>query len=163
MDMPDTDKNRDAPRSDNRNAADNRADNRNENRADGDGGSERNQGQGVIGGTMEMARNVGEQAWSAATNPVATAQDLARRAAEQTTAATGRAGDYVTRNVNEYPFAALLVAGAVGYGLAYLIHSSWPQGGWGDWSNWSNWTGDRDRDRNDRSERNNGRDDRRNR
>jgi hypothetical protein len=33
-----------------------------------------------------------------------------------------RAGQYVTRNVHEYPATALLIAAAVGYGLAYLLH-----------------------------------------
>ena len=33
-----------------------------------------------------------------------------------------RAGEYVTRNVHQYPATALLIAAAVGYGVAYLIH-----------------------------------------
>jgi hypothetical protein len=33
-----------------------------------------------------------------------------------------RAGEYLTRNVNEYPLAAVLIAGAIGYGIGYLIH-----------------------------------------
>ena len=80
----------------------------------------------------EMARNAGEQARAMA----AGAQDMARRAADQASAAGEvlydqgtRAGEYLTRNVNEYPIAALLIAGAVGYGLGYLIHSSWPADG----------------------------------
>ena len=90
-------------------------------------------------GTMEqantMARNVGEQARSMASNAGATAQDLARRAREQTDSLYeqgARAGEYLTRNVNEYPLTALLIAGAVGYGLGYLIHSSWSTGNWSD-------------------------------
>ena len=54
---------------------------------------------------------------------------LAKRAGEQTSAATDvmydqgrRAGEYLTRNVNEYPLAAVLVAAAIGYGIGYLIH-----------------------------------------
>ena len=89
------------------------------------------------GGMMDMARNVGEQAWAAASNPVATAQDLARRAGEQTYEQSQRAGEYLTRNVNEYPLAALMVAGAIGYGVAYLVHSNWQNQGW----NW-NWSSD---------------------
>lgn len=91
---------------------------------------------GQTGGTIEqartMARNVGEQAWSAATNAGSAAQDLARRAREQTSGVIdplyqqgARAGEYVTRNINDYPLATLLIAGAVGYGLAYLIHGQW--------------------------------------
>lgn len=110
------------------------------------------------GGMMEMARNVGEQAWSAASSPVATAQDLARRAREQTYEQGARAGEYLTRNVNEYPLTALLVAGAIGYGMGYLFHSSWQTQGW----SW-NWSEDRRQDRHDRrhdrdSHRNNRRD-----
>ena len=88
-------------------------------------------------GMMDRARNVGEQAWAAASNPVATAQDLARRAGEQTYEQSQRAGEYLTRNVNEYPLAALMVAGAIGYGVAYLVHSNWQNQGW----NW-NWSSD---------------------
>jgi hypothetical protein len=85
---------------------------------------------GNQGGMMDMARNVGEQAWAAASNPVATAQDLARRAGEHTVEQSQRAGEYLTRNVNEYPLAALMVAGAIGYGIAYLVHSNWQSQGW---------------------------------
>lgn len=79
-----------------------------------------------------MARNIGEQARSAVGDPGATAQELARRAREQAGAAGDvlyrqgqRAGEYLTENVNEYPLTALLIAGMVGYGLAYLIHTQW--------------------------------------
>jgi len=79
-----------------------------------------------------MARNIGDQALAAVADPGATAQDLARRAREQATVAGDvlyrqgqRAGEYLTQNVNEYPLTALLIAGMVGYGLAYLIHSQW--------------------------------------
>jgi ElaB/YqjD/DUF883 family membrane-anchored ribosome-binding protein len=79
-----------------------------------------------------MARNVGDQARSMAAAAGSTAQDLARRAGEQVSMAGdtlyqqgARAGEYLARNVNEYPLTALLIAGAVGYGLAYLVHSSW--------------------------------------
>jgi hypothetical protein len=82
---------------------------------------------------MDVARNVGEQARTVA----ATAQDVARRAGEQTYEGGQRAGEYLTRNVNEYPLAALMVAGAIGYGVAYLVHSNWQNQGW----NW-NWSSD---------------------
>ena len=45
---------------------------------------------------------------------------LTQQAREQ----ASKAGDYLARNVQEYPFGALLIAGFVGYGLGYLIHSS---------------------------------------
>jgi len=46
------------------------------------------------------------------------AQMLTQRAREQ----ASQAGDYVARNVARYPFEALLVAGLIGYGIAFLIH-----------------------------------------
>jgi hypothetical protein len=92
---------------------------------------------------MEQARNavrnLGEQARSAMADPGATAQEVARRAREQGAMASdmlyqqgARAGEYLTRNINEYPLTALLVAGAVGYGLAYLIHAQWQGARWQD-------------------------------
>jgi hypothetical protein len=76
------------------------------------------------------ARNLGEQARSAMADPGATAQELTRRAREQAAIAGDAlyqqgtpAGEYLTQNVNEYPLVALLIADAIGYGLAYLIHS----------------------------------------
>ena len=91
---------------------------------------------GIAGEAMEqaktIARTVGEQARAAAVDTGATAQDLARRAREQAAAASdtlyrqgARAGEYLTHNVNEYPLEALLIAAAIGYGIAHLIHSRW--------------------------------------
>lgn len=79
------------------------------------------------------ARNIAEHARSTAENARSTAQDLARRARERTSLAAGRisgqsvrAGEYLARNVNEYPLPMLLACvaagGAIGYGLAFLIH-----------------------------------------
>ena len=90
----------------------------------------------MAGDTMErartMARDVGEQARATAAEASAAAQDLARRARDQATVASDklyqqgmRAGEYLTENVNEYPLTALLIAGAIGYGLAFLIHAQW--------------------------------------
>jgi ElaB/YqjD/DUF883 family membrane-anchored ribosome-binding protein len=87
-----------------------------------------------------MARNIGDQAAAAAADPGATAQELARRAREQANVAGDvlyrqgqRAGEYLTQNVNEYPLTALLIAGMIGYGMAYLIHSQWQsQDSWRD-------------------------------
>ncbi len=76
-----------------------------------------------------MANRAAEQARSAMAQAGETAQDLANRAREQAAPAAqavydqgARAGEYVTRNVHQYPTTALLIAAAVGYGLAYLIH-----------------------------------------
>jgi ElaB/YqjD/DUF883 family membrane-anchored ribosome-binding protein len=105
---------------------------------------------GMTEQARNMVRNLGEQARSAMSDPGATAQDLARRARDQATMAGdmlyqqgSRAGEYLSRNINEYPFAALLIAGAVGYGLACLIHGQWQSGDRQDW-NWQGSTGDGD-------------------
>jgi hypothetical protein len=51
--------------------------------------------------------------------PVAgTAERLSRQTQEQT-------ARYLTRNTQEYPFEAVLVAGLIGYGLGFLIHRRW--------------------------------------
>src|SRR5260370_18918959 len=96
----------------------------------------REQTQEIAGDAMERTRatvrNLREQARAAMADPGATAQELARRAREQAAMANDalyqqgtRAGEYLSRNISEYPLAALLIAGAVGYGLAYLIHTRW--------------------------------------
>src|SRR5437764_11746592 len=108
------------------------------------------QGSGGSPGSGMSASNVIEQAGS-----------VARNLSEQASAASGalyqqgaRAGDYVSRNVNEYPLPALLVAGAVGYGLAYLIHTQWQNWDWRDWQ-LGDWWGSQQRGgrRNERNQR----------
>ena len=86
----------------------------------------------TINDAATMARAAGEQAWSAAGDAATTAQDLARQARDQAAAASdtlleegAKAGEYLRRNVNEYPLTALLVAGALGYVTAYLMHACW--------------------------------------
>ena len=96
----------------------------------------REQTQELAGDAMERTRatvrNLSEQVRAAMADPGATAQELARRGREQAAMASDvlyqqgtRAGEYLNRNINEYPRAAVLIAGAVGYGLAYLIHTRW--------------------------------------
>jgi hypothetical protein len=43
-------------------------------------------------------------------------------AAAKSYAQGARAGQYVSRNTAEQPLLALLIAGAIGYGIAYMIH-----------------------------------------
>jgi len=50
------------------------------------------------------------------------AEDAARRIGDRTAATTKAAGDYLSRSAGANPLTALLVAGAVGYALAYLVH-----------------------------------------
>jgi ElaB/YqjD/DUF883 family membrane-anchored ribosome-binding protein len=87
------------------------------------------------GQAENIASNLGEQARTAIGEVGATAEELAHRAREQASVATDalyqqatRTGEYLSRNVNEYPLPALLIAGAIGYGLAYLIHTRWQTG-----------------------------------
>jgi len=96
---------------------------------DGRGKSETGSAAGdTLNQATTMMRNVGEQAWSAAASAGSAATDLARQTRDQMSETlsgpTERAGEYISRNVNAYPLAAL-IAGAVGYGLGYLVHSSW--------------------------------------
>jgi len=67
---------------------------------------------------LERAEAVGRE--HAADGEAGTAQVLAQRARQQAT----NVGEYLSRNVNEYPLEALLVAGLIGYGLGFLIHLS---------------------------------------
>jgi hypothetical protein len=46
---------------------------------------------------------------------------LTRQAREQ----VSQAGEYLASKTQEYPFGALLIAGLIGYGIGYLIHTSW--------------------------------------
>jgi len=96
----------------------------------------REQTQEIVGDAIERTRapvhNLSEQARAAMADPGATAHELARQARKQAAMARDvlyqqgtRAGEYLNRHINEYPLGALLIAGAVGYGLAYLIHTRW--------------------------------------
>jgi hypothetical protein len=53
--------------------------------------------------------------------PWKSAQTLMQRTGEQ----ASEAGKYVARNLQEYPFAAVLIAGLIGYGIGFLVHTSW--------------------------------------
>ena len=48
-------------------------------------------------------------------------EDMLNQAREQVL----QAGDYVSRNVAQYPLEALLLAGLIGYGVGFLIHKRW--------------------------------------
>jgi hypothetical protein len=71
------------------------------------------------------------QARSAAVEAVNTIQGAAIETGKQVSDAAAKtyrqgakAGEYVSRNTAEQPLLALLIAGAVGYGVAYMIHRS---------------------------------------
>jgi hypothetical protein len=79
----------------------------------------------AVGTVTDLA----SQARSAAVEAGGSIQGAAIKAAKQVgDAATktyeqgARAGEYVSRNTAEQPLLALLIAGAIGYGIAYMIH-----------------------------------------
>jgi ElaB/YqjD/DUF883 family membrane-anchored ribosome-binding protein len=91
------------------------------------------QGKAMIQDAQASAATLARQASEAGKQAVAQAGELVQGAARQagdqaTQAATdlyqqgSRAGDFITQYAAEQPVTALLVAGAIGYGLAYLIH-----------------------------------------
>jgi len=94
-------------------------------------GQMRDQAQRTAGDMIDqartMARDFGEQARSVANSA---AEALPPQAREQAKAAGDMiyrqgawAGDYVVRQVNENPMTAVLIAAAMGYMLAYMVHS----------------------------------------
>jgi len=85
------------------------------------------------GAAIDKAAGLARDASSAGIQAVAQAsdavQDVAREVGSQVDQAvtsadrqSARAGRYVSRYAAEQPLTTLLVAGAIGYGLAYLIH-----------------------------------------
>jgi ElaB/YqjD/DUF883 family membrane-anchored ribosome-binding protein len=103
-----------------------------------------------VGNTVnETAQRVGEQVQPALDQAKAAVQDLANRASETGRQAMDRAGEfiegaapqasqvasnlydqgsrsgeYVRQYAAEQPLAAMLIAGAIGYALGYLIHGA---------------------------------------
>jgi ElaB/YqjD/DUF883 family membrane-anchored ribosome-binding protein len=91
------------------------------------------QGKTIIQDAQTGAAALARQASEAGRQAMAQAGELVQGAAREvgnqaTQAATNlyqqgsRAGDFISRYTAEQPVTALLVAGAIGYGLAYLIH-----------------------------------------
>jgi ElaB/YqjD/DUF883 family membrane-anchored ribosome-binding protein len=77
-------------------------------------------------GVARDASTAGIQAVAQASDAIqGAAREVGRQVDQAVTSAyqqTTRAGGYVSRYAAEQPLAALLIAGAIGYGLAYLIH-----------------------------------------
>jgi ElaB/YqjD/DUF883 family membrane-anchored ribosome-binding protein len=89
--------------------------------------------QASAGAAIEKTAGLARDASSAGIQAVAQASDAIQGVAREVgnkvdqAATTGyqqgaRAGGYVSRYAEERPLTALLIAGAIGYGLAYLIH-----------------------------------------
>jgi ElaB/YqjD/DUF883 family membrane-anchored ribosome-binding protein len=84
------------------------------------------QGRSMAQDLAQQASEVGRQAMDRAGEVI---QGVAPRAGEQAKQAAGnlydqssRAGEYVRQYVVQQPITALLVAGVMGYALAYMIH-----------------------------------------
>ena len=84
----------------------------------------------VVQQVKTAAQDFGEQAKSTVANAGDMVHDFARQARDQVGPAAdklyqqgARAGDALIRNVEQNPLLALLIAGAIGYGLSYLIPS----------------------------------------
>jgi len=78
----------------------------------------------VGGQAVARAGDVIEQAGDAIQGAAREAGNRAGQAATTLCQQGGRAGGYVSRYTADQPLTALLIAGALGYGLAHLIH--WP-------------------------------------
>jgi hypothetical protein len=77
---------------------------------------------GTIGDLAGQTRSAVAQASETLKHSAVEAGRQVGDAAKEVYRQGARAGEYVSRNTAEQPLLALLVAGAVGYALAYLIH-----------------------------------------
>ena len=83
----------------------------------------------TAGAAMDKATDLAHKASAAGAQAVDTIQGAARDVGNQASRAASavyeqgaRAGGSVTRYTSEQPLTALLIAAAIGYGIAYLIH-----------------------------------------
>jgi ElaB/YqjD/DUF883 family membrane-anchored ribosome-binding protein len=81
--------------------------------------------EGIASGA-KAAKDLAEKAQTAATQAGSTIRDAAlettNRAGDAAAKAYRQTSDYVSRSTVEQPLTALLIAGAIGYAAAYLIH-----------------------------------------
>ena len=83
----------------------------------------------AMGQATDMARKASSAGIQAVTQASDTVQGAARQVSGQASQAASKvyeqgawAGGHITRYTAEQPLAALLIAAAIGYGIAYLIH-----------------------------------------
>jgi ElaB/YqjD/DUF883 family membrane-anchored ribosome-binding protein len=83
----------------------------------------------AIGQATDLARKASSTGLQAVTQASDTVQGAARQVGNQASQAATKvyeqgawAGGYITRYTVEQPLTALLIAAAIGYGIAYLIH-----------------------------------------
>jgi ElaB/YqjD/DUF883 family membrane-anchored ribosome-binding protein len=82
-----------------------------------------------INSAMETGSDLAGKAQAAAVEAGGRIQNAAAETAKQVSDAAAktyaqgqRASEYVSRNTAEQPLVALLIAGAIGYGIAYMLH-----------------------------------------
>jgi ElaB/YqjD/DUF883 family membrane-anchored ribosome-binding protein len=80
------------------------------------------QGKSVVQDLANQASEVGRQAAGQAGDLLQTVAPQAKEAASNLYQRGSQSGEYIRQYAAEQPVAALLIAGAIGYGLAYLIH-----------------------------------------
>lgn len=83
----------------------------------------------AIGQATDVARKASSAGLQAVTQASDTVQGAARQVGNQASQAAAKvyeqgtwAGGHITRYTAEQPLTALLIAAAIGYGIAYLIH-----------------------------------------
>ena len=81
-------------------------------------------GNGMLDPSLARASGIAGQAVEQTTAIVRNIGNQASAASGAVYQQSARAGEYVTRNVNQYPLPALLIAGAIGYLTAYLMHTA---------------------------------------
>jgi ElaB/YqjD/DUF883 family membrane-anchored ribosome-binding protein len=78
--------------------------------------------QARAGEAVGKATDLTRQATNAGVEAVTQASGVARDAANEAYQRSARAGGYVLEFAREQPLTAMLIAGAIGYGIAYLMH-----------------------------------------
>jgi hypothetical protein len=77
---------------------------------------------GTIGDLAGQARSAAVEAGNSIQGAAIEAGKQVGDAAAKTYKRGALAGEYVSRTTAEQPLLALLIAGAIGYGIAYMIH-----------------------------------------
>jgi ElaB/YqjD/DUF883 family membrane-anchored ribosome-binding protein len=77
--------------------------------------------EGAVGKATDLARKASDVGLQAVTQASDAIQGAAREVGSQAHQQSARAQGYLAPFVTKQPLAALLIAGAIGYGLAYLM------------------------------------------
>ena len=87
-------------------------------------GSAARTGNDILDPTLDAASGIASQTLEQAKAVVRNVGDQASAAGDALHQQSARVGQYLTRNINQYPLPAVLIAGAIGYLTAYLVHTS---------------------------------------